>query len=171
MKNVILIGLRGSGKTRVGAALAARLGWAFVDTDDLIERTRQRSIAEIFSSEGEAAFRSLEVETIASVARGCRQVISAGGGAVLSARNRRLLRNAGICVWLTAPPEVLNARMESDPRTASSRPALTGQAGLAEMRWLLEQRRGLYAEVAHHDVDTTGRTVEQVVEAVLALLD
>ena len=163
MKNIILIGLRGSGKTRVGAALAARLGWAFVDTDDLIERTKQRSIAEIFTAEGEAAFRSLEVETIADVARGCRRVISVGGGAVLSARNRRLLRNAGICV--------LNARMESDPRTASSRPALTEQAGLAEMRWLLEQRRGLYAEVAHHEVDTTGRTVEQVVEAVLAVLD
>lgn len=169
-RNIVLIGLRGSGKTAVGRQLAAILGWVRVDTDELIEERSGRSIAEVFAADGEAAFRKLEAELVADVARGERQIISVGGGAVLSEVNRAALRAAGICVWLTAPPEELHTRLQSDSRTATTRPPLTERAALDELRHLLEQRTPLYAALADHIVDTAGRSVAQVVDEVLGLL-
>ncbi len=170
-RNIILIGCRGCGKSSVGRELALRLGWPLVDTDERIETTAGRSIREIFEQDGEAAFRRLETKVIAQVALGSRQVISAGGGAVLSEPNRRTLRAAGLCVWLTAPPEELHRRMLGDPRSDATRPALTDREGLGEVRHLLEQREPLYAALAHHVVETAGRSIGQVVDDVLALLD
>lgn len=169
-RNIVLIGLRGSGKTAVGRQLAAILGWVRIDTDELIEERGGRSIAEIFATEGEAGFRRVEAEVVAEVARGAGQVMSVGGGAVLSEGNRAALRAAGICVWLTAPPEELHARLGHDPRTPATRPPLTERAALDELRHLLVQRRPLYAALADHVVDTTGRSVAQVVDEVLGLL-
>jgi shikimate kinase len=169
-RNVILIGYRGCGKTSVGRLLATRLGWTLVDTDERIEAAAGRSIRDIFAQGGEAAFRRLEADAVAEVARGTRQVISVGGGAVLSEDNRRTLRAAGVRVWLTAPAEELYRRMRGDPRDARTRPALTGRGGLDEVRHLLAEREPLYAELADHVVPTGQRSVEQVVEAILAAL-
>ena len=86
-KNIVLIGYRGSGKTSVGRLLADRLGWAFVDTDDLIESQAGTSIADIFATEGEAGFRAREREAIAKATQDARRVIAVGGGAVTDRRN------------------------------------------------------------------------------------
>jgi shikimate kinase len=169
-RNIILIGLRGCGKSSVGRELALRLGWPLVDTDKRIEATAGRSIREIFKQDGEASFRSLEAAVIAQVVQGSEQVISVGGGAVLSEPNRQALRAAGLCVWLTAPPEELYRRMLGDPRNHATRPALTDRDVLDEVRHLLKQREPLYAGLAHHVVETGGRPIGQVVDAVLALL-
>ena len=144
VRNVILIGYRGCGKTCVGREVAARLGWTFVDTDERIE-AQGRSIRQIFEQEGEPFFRRLETDVIAEVTRGTEQVIAVGGGAVLSEANRTALRAAGLCIWLTAPVAELHRRSLADPRSLATRPALTPRSGLDEIRHLLAQREPLYA--------------------------
>ena len=169
-RNLILIGARGCGKTSVGQELARRLAWTFIDTDQRIEAVAGRTIRDIFAQDGEPAFRRLETEAIAEGLRGQQQVFSVGGGAVRSAANRAALRAGGHCIWLTAPPEELYCRVQNDPSTATSRPPLTGLAGLDEARHLLAERAPLYAATAHCVVSTDGLSVVQVVEAVLAAI-
>ncbi len=167
-RNVVLIGLRGCGKTSVGPLLAQRWNWHFTDTDALIAAQQQRTIADIISTDGEPAFRLLEADVIADVVRGDQQVISVGGGAVGGQRNRDLLHAAGICVWLTAPPETLLARIQADPQSAHQRPPLRAAGGLAEVRALLQERQPLYSSLAGHTINTVGLSVEQVADAVAA---
>ncbi|MBN2446541.1 MAG: shikimate kinase [Phycisphaerae bacterium] len=165
--NVVLIGYRGSGKTSVGRAIATRLGWDFIDTDEMIEAEAGRSVREIFEADGETGFRKLEAAAIERVASGRHQVISVGGGAVLAAENRRHLRAAGRCVWLTAPAAVLHARMGADPLNASLRPALTSEGGLEEVIHVLAAREPLYHELADCIIDTESRTIDELAELVL----
>jgi shikimate kinase len=165
--NVILIGYRGCGKTCVGRELAARLRRAYVDTDALVEAAAGQCIRDIFAQAGERHFRMLETRVISQVAAKSGQVIAVGGGAVLSAANRAALCRAGICVWLTAPATELYRRLETDPRSGGTRPALTARGGLAEVRHLLAQRRPLYAALADHVVPTRARSISDVVTAVL----
>jgi shikimate kinase len=167
-RNLILIGFRGCGKTSVGRELAARLHWAFVDTDAQIEAAAGRSIREIFKQDGEAAFRQFETRAIAEVTQATKQVIAVGGGAILSPDNRALLRSAGVCVWLTAPAAELLGRTQTDPRTGALRPRLTELSELEEVRHLLAERDPLYAAVEHHVVETRARSVPEVADAVLS---
>jgi shikimate kinase len=167
--NIVLIGYRGAGKTTIGAMLAQSLGWRFVDTDDLVEAAAGLTIVEIFRQRGEQGFRTLEAEAVRQSVGRRQQVISAGGGAVHSEENRRLLRGAGLCVWLTAPADELCQRLMADPRTASTRPALTRAGGLAEIQRLLPIREPLYAATAHHTISTAGRSMADVIDEVLAL--
>lgn len=169
-RNLILIGYRGCGKSAVGRALSAKLGWPHIDTDQEIERNAGRTIAAIFADEGEAAFRALESAAVAAVATGCGQVISVGGGAVLREENRAALRGAGTVVWLTAPVDLLLARMQTDPQTAQTRPALTTKSAAEEIRHLLGLREPLYASLADHIVATEQQSIPQVVAAILAAL-
>jgi shikimate kinase len=169
-RNLVLIGYRGCGKTAVGRVVAQRCGWAFVDTDERIVVAAGRTIRDIFAADGEPAFRQLESAVIAEVCRATHQVISVGGGAILSAQNRIRLRSAGACIWLTAPPAELFRRMQADPHDAATRPALTAAGGLAEVRHLLAQREPLYALLAQHVVDTTGRSVAEVADNILTRL-
>jgi shikimate kinase len=168
--SIVLIGYRGAGKSAVGREVARRLGWEFIDTDAEIERRCGKCIADIFAQEGEQYFRQIEQTVVAEATRAVRRVLSVGGGAVLSEQNRTALRAAGVCVWLTAPAEELHRRLAADPRSASTRPALTDRAGLDEVRHLLAQREPLYAGLAEHVVPTTGRSSAEVADAILALL-
>lgn len=165
-QNVIFIGLRGSGKSAVARRLAELLGFEAVDTDDLIEQRAGHTIREIFETDGETAFRNLETETLDALTRRSGQVISVGGGAILTEHNRQLLRQAGTCIWLTATPEELHRRVQTDARTATQRPALTELSGLEEIRQLAQTREPLYRATAHHVVDTTGRNLDEVTKAV-----
>jgi shikimate kinase len=151
--NIVLIGYRGSGKSAVGRALAQRLGWPFVDTDSVIERQAGSTIREIFAAQGEAVFRDLEATAIAQVAARDAQVIGAGGGAILRETNVAALRRNAKVVWLTASPEVLWSRIQSDSTTAASRPNLTSSGGLEEVRQVLEQRTPLYESAADLVID------------------
>lgn len=168
--NLILIGYRGSGKTCVGRQIAAVTGRAFVDTDDLIETAAGRTISRIFESDGESEFRRLEAEAIRSVAARSRQVISVGGGAVLSEQNRAALRTAGLCVWLRASPDVLWRRIEPDEQNAARRPALTAAPGADEVRQLLADRQQYYAELAHESLDTDSLDVSQAAERIIEMM-
>lgn len=164
---IFLIGYRGSGKTTVGRALAARLGWDFVDADERIESAAGMSIKDIFRTAGEPAFRDLESSTLAHLAALTRTVVATGGGAVLRDQNRTLLR-AGFVVWLTASPETLTARIETDPTTATRRPNLTAAGGVDEVRALLAVRTPYYSQVADFVADAEHLSPDAAADAILA---
>lgn len=122
---IYLVGFMGSGKSTVGRTLAHRLGWNFFDIDSEIERAENRTIAEIFASSGEPEFRRLETETIRrhvqSIERGRPAVIALGGGAFAEARNRELLKNNGVTVWLDCGFEMVERRAARDPNRPLAR--------------------------------------------------
>lgn len=162
-----LIGYRATGKTTLARLLAGRLGWDWIDADVEIEQRAGCSIARIFAEQGEAAFRDLEAQVIADLCRRSRLVLAAGGGAPLRPENRQAMRAAGKVVWLQATPETVHRRMTGDATTAGRRPNLTQQGGLAEIVHLLQQREPIYRQTADLEVDTEGKSPEQLVGEIL----
>ena len=158
----------GAGKSTVGARCAERLGRPFVDIDDVIVVNAGRSVAEIFADEGEAGFRARERAAIDDVMASPSPVVAAcGGGAVLDADNRRRVRAHGCVVWLTADPDTLAARVGAGSARAQ-RPLLAGDAApAATLERLAEVRAPAYEAAAHTTVDTAGRTIDDVTDAVL----
>jgi shikimate dehydrogenase len=161
---VVLIGYRGAGKTTVGKMIARRLSLPFLDTDVLIEEVTGMPIPAIFASAGEAAFRSLEREVIASLAD-FFGVIATGGGAVLDPENVRSLRRGGTIVLLEAGPEEVLTRV-----AGSDRPPLTGLPPEDEVRALLQMRRPFYLAAADICVRTGGRSPDMVADDVVSRL-
>lgn len=163
-RNIILFGFMGTGKTRVGRAVAERLGMTYVDLDDLIEARERTTISEIFATKGEPYFRRVESEVAAEAARLDGHVIATGGGVVLNEENIRVLERRGVGVCLSAAPETIFERV----RDETHRPLLAVADPLAKIRGLLASRAPHYAKVAHQ-VETTGKPVEAVVEEVVAI--
>ena len=159
---IVLIGFRGCGKSTVGPELSELVGGGFVDTDELISRHVGLSIATIFEREGESGFRRHEREAISRAIAEEPAVLSVGGGAVLHPQNVLALRAAGKLAWLTAPPEVLWARIQSDPATCESRPDLTALTGLDEVRYLLIERESHYRKAADLAVETADRSPHDI---------
>lgn len=126
MTHLYLVGYRGSGKSSVGAVIAKRLVLPFFDADTVLEMDAGKSIRDIFITEGEGGFRDRESATLRKLAGLNRAVIATGGGVILRAENRELLRTTGMVVWLTAPAELLWDRISIDPMTAVRRPNLAG---------------------------------------------
>jgi shikimate kinase len=169
MAQVILTGFMGTGKTEVGRRLARATSRAFVDTDNLVEVAAGRSIPEIFAAEGEDRFRALEREAVRQAVAVPDAVVATGGGALLDSESRRLLLAAGPVVCLTATAEEIHRRVEA---SAGERPLLTaGGPGerLAKIRALLETRDASY-RMATHRIDTTGRSVDEVVAEIRSLV-
>lgn len=164
--NLILIGYRGAGKTTTGEILAKRLGWHFVDLDDMICRRAGKTIAEIFSTEGEEGFRRRERETCELLRKSRNQVIALGGGTLTEQDNRNLVKRIGKAVWLRAPAAVLWSRISRDKSSASRRPNLTTDGGLDEVEKTLRQREPIYESAAVHIVETTVDSPEEVAEAI-----
>ena len=165
-KHLVLVGLMGAGKTTVGERCAELLDRAFLDTDQLVEANTRMGVAEIFAHHGEQQFRVLERDAIADAcASPVPLVIACGGGAVLDPENRRQLRTAGVVVWLQASAEVLGARVDAD--AGSSRPLLAGAPPTATLERLRASREPSYEAVAHVQIDTEGRTVDEVAAAVI----
>jgi shikimate kinase len=166
--HVILTGFMATGKSEVGRRLARRLGRPFVDTDGLVEAAAGRSVAEIFAADGEARFRALEREAVEQACGVPDAVVATGGGTLLDAENRRRLAAVGPIICLSASPDDILRRVV-DP---SSRPLLAANGGgdrRERVRALLAERAPVYA-LATHAVDTSGLSVDQVVERVQALV-
>ena len=163
MGNVVLVGFMGTGKTTVGKAVASKLGYSFVDVDDMIEKEQGVSISRIFSELGESYFRLLERDMVKSLAMKDRLVISAGGGAVLDTRNVDDLKRVGPLVCLVASPEEILKRVGG----STTRPLLRVPDPLGKIREMLEDRAPFYA-LADVTVDTTGCKVDEVAEKVFA---
>ena len=167
-RHLVLVGLMGAGKSTVGARCAERLGRAFVDVDDVVEVHAGRAVADIFATDGEAAFRALERAALADVcASPAPLVIACGGGAMGDADNRHAVRASGCVIWLTADPDTLAARVGAGT-ARSQRPLLAGDAApAATLERLASVRAPAYEAAAHATVDTTGRTIDDVTDAVL----
>jgi len=166
--HLVLVGFRGAGKTSVGRVLSGRLGWAFIDTDEIVMTDSGLSIADLFAAEGETGFRKREVEAIKRAVATEPAIISAGGGAVLDEDNMRRLKARGAVIWLRAQAETLAARIEGDPLTRDKRPRLTNKNRRAEVRALLTQREPIYQRWADLEISTEGRSVEAVSDEIIA---
>lgn len=155
--------MMGAGKSVVGAALARRTGYRFVDLDREIERAAGRPVAEIFAEEGEASFRATEEKLLHELLGGTEDlVLSAGGGVVLSAANRRVLHDGATVVWLRARPDTLVERL-GDGR---GRPLLAGPDLASRICDLDAQRRDHYEAVADVVVDVDDLSPAEIVRTI-----
>ena len=163
MKSIILIGFMGTGKSRVGKELAKKLGWRFLDTDDLIEEKCGMKIKEIFKKFGEKYFRDRESEAARKVGRLKGTVIATGGGIVLREKNIKNLRKNGILICLTSKPEVILKRIGK----SNKRPLLAPKRedALFQIRSILKKRKPYYAQ-ADYVINTSNLRVREVVERI-----
>nr|WP_326185192.1 shikimate kinase [uncultured Oscillibacter sp.] len=166
MKNIILIGMPGTGKSVVGRALAERLGYAFVDVDDLIAEDAGMSLAELLRAGGLEAFLAVEDRIGRELDRE-NAVIATGGSMVLSAEAMAHLKENGVAVWLETPFSQITERMPEDLTDRG----IAAPSGMT-LREIYEQRAPLYARYADLIVasrdgeDDTARQVEEVMRTV-----
>ncbi len=163
VRNLILIGMMGSGKSTVGRRLAAVLGRHFVDADHELERRCGVPIATIFELEGEAGFRRREAALIAELVEPASLVLATGGGAVTDPESRRLMHARGHVIFLEASVADLWQRLRRD----RSRPMLATADPKARLQSLLEARDPLYRETAHQRVLTGRQPVARTVAEIL----
>lgn len=168
--NVALIGYRGTGKSHVARLLAQRLGWTAIDADDWVEEQAGRSIADIFATSGEPAFRDLETAAVRELTSRDNHILAMGGGVILREENRQLMADRCQVVWLTASPETIAKRITTDQTTHTRRPSLTGKSITEEIEEVLSARLPLYKQCANVTIDTDGITPQGVAEAILAQL-
>ncbi len=165
MKNIVLIGFMGTGKSSTGRLLAGRLGRQFVDIDRRIEQESGLAISEMFARHGEAYFRAKEKEMIARVARYRRAVIATGGGVVLDPANMEQLRAGGVIVCLTA---TVAAILERTGRR-TTRPLLARPDREEVIARLLAERAPFYA-AADFTIDTSTLSPRLAVEKIIRFL-
>jgi shikimate kinase len=165
--NIVLIGYRGTGKSTVGRLLAARLGRELVSTDAEIVKRAQRTIPEIVAQQGWDYFRDLESDVCRELAGRDQLVIDTGGGAILRTQNVEALKKDGTLFWLTASIETIVKRIGGD----SQRPSLTGTKSFVdEIQDVLRERTPKYQAAADHTIVTDDRSINQLIETVLALV-
>jgi shikimate kinase len=155
----------GAGKTRVGKRLAERLGLEFVDADQAIEAETGKSIAELFATIGESAFREGERRMIARLLEGSIAVIATGGGAYMDERTRAAIREKGLSLWLRADLDTLVARTSRSNR----RPLLEGTDKRAKLDELMALRYPVYAQ-ADLVIDSLNGPVEHTTDAAMEIL-
>jgi shikimate kinase len=163
VRNLILVGFMGSGKSSVGREIARRCQLRFLDTDSMIRKKCGKSISEIFAVDGEAAFREEEHQALLSLRGAHQSVIATGGGIVLASRNRSLLRSLGAVIWLTAEEEVIWERVSRK----STRPLLQTDDPRSTVTKLMAVRNPLYHETAHVTIDTSVLSHQEVATRVL----
>ena len=162
MENIILTGFMGTGKSSVGKILAERLGYRFIDIDEMIEAGSGLTVIEIFASHGEQHFRALETEMLKRLESERELVVSTGGGAVIDPENRRRMRSAGKVVNLFASAETIKNRLTGDV----ARPLLQGDKSLEKIIALITEREQFY-EDADIRIDTTAKKIEDIVSQIL----
>ena len=167
--NIVLTGFMGVGKTAVGREVAARLGRKFVDMDAVIAARAGLSIPEIFSQQGEAAFREMEAGLVRELAGQRGLVIATGGGALVDVGNRERMARTGLVVCLTAGVDDILARVGGE-EAGARRPLLAGPDARARAMDLLERRAAAYAEIPFH-IATDGRGVQETADEVIALAE
>lgn len=168
-RTVVLIGMMGAGKTTIGRRLAPRLGLRFFDADEEIQKAAGMSVADLFAAHGEASFRAGEAQVIARLLGGPPHVLATGGGAILNAETRRLIKERAISVWIKADVETLLKRATR----RDTRPLLRSGDARETLSRLLGSRAALYAEADLTIESAPGphsRTVDAIVEALRPLV-
>ena len=164
---VALVGLPGSGKSTVSKQLAKLLHCKVIDSDALIEEYVGCSIAQYFEREGQDAFRDLETQALQEIVQMQESmVLATGGGIILRAANRALLKERCFVVYLHAEPAQLYVRLKND----RTRPLLQNTDILAKLDELYSERHSLYTEVAHLQVESTLQSAQVLAEQIAASL-
>ncbi len=160
MRNIILVGFMGSGKSSIGRLLHQSLGYQLIDTDRAIEEQTGKTITDIFSQEGETTFRDLETNLLKELtsAKTSKHIISTGGGMVCRPENRALLRQLGFVVWLKCSTEEIYNRTSKN----SDRPLLQCKDPMQAIKELFKKRSPFYEQTAHLEVNTTGLSLDEV---------
>ncbi|MFH1798037.1 MAG: shikimate kinase [Candidatus Omnitrophota bacterium] len=161
MKNIILVGFMGTGKTAAAKAFSETTGMPYFSSDELIEKREGRAISEIFREEGESYFRKIEKQVIEQLSGKGGQIIDAGGGVVLDEENIINLKKNGIMISLWADPEVIYQRT----KTSGERPILNVPDPRKKIKELLEHRKPFYEKADFH-IDTTNLKVAEIVEKI-----
>jgi shikimate kinase len=162
MKNIILTGFMGTGKTAVGRRLAMLLNMELIDVDTEIEKSQQMTINEIFKQFGEPGFREIETDMIQKLSERRDVIISTGGGAVLKQKNMDALRKQGIIICLMASPQTILKRTSHN----SNRPLLKVEDPFEKIKELLNFRKPFY-EKADILIDTEDKTPLQIAEEII----
>ena len=162
LDNLVLIGFMGTGKSSVGRLVAAQLHYDFIDTDELIEKRVGKTITQIFTQQGEAAFREIERQLVEEMDTWRKKVISAGGGLPASEINLASMKKHSLVICLWASPESIWERV----RNQSHRPLLKDPDPLSRIRTLLGERTPFYRQ-ADVLVNTGMRSIKEVTQQVL----
>ena len=141
-RNIFLIGMMGSGKSQTGPDLAKMINYAFVDTDDVIEKASKQSIVDIFEKDGEKVFRDLEKQVLKEISQHHSLVIATGGGLVTVPENWGILHQ-GIVIWLDLDLKRSIKRIESDDK---KRPLLNDDDLSKTFSQIYESRKPMYLE-------------------------
>ncbi|MCL2818794.1 MAG: shikimate kinase [Actinomycetia bacterium] len=166
-RNIAFIGFMGSGKTSVSSELAKRLDTASLDTDKIVEALAGMSVAQIFETGGESAFRTMETNVLGqALTMGQPTPVACGGGAILDPVNVELLKDHAYVIYLKVDPDQIRARID-DP---STRPLIKAMSEPNELAELLASREVLYEDAADTSIDTTGFSIAEVVDRVEAIL-
>lgn len=165
-KNIVLIGMPGAYKTTVGKAFGFRAGMLPVDTDQFIEYEVACSIAEIFKRCGEEYFRKLESNVIRRLVDMENAVMSVGGGGVLLAENRKIMRKHAYVVWLEVSPVTVYERLYA---SSEKRPLLM-PLSLDKIENMYKERKKIYTSAAHARLVTDGKTAEEVTSELCELI-
>jgi shikimate kinase len=164
---ISLIGMPGVGKSTVGRQIAKRLARTFVDTDSVFEQRTGEAIRSFFDREGEDAFRAIEQEILAELPLVDGLVLATGGGAVLRAANRQVLRQRSTVIYLRSSPDDLFRRLRHD----TQRPLLQVADPLGRLRDLYVQRDPLYRSTAHFVLETGRPSMPMLVNMILMQLE
>lgn len=166
MKNIVLIGFMGAGKSLISNKLGMILKRQVVSTDNRIEQSQHKAISEIFQNFGEAYFRGIERKVIKEICEKTGLIIDCGGGAILDVVNVSNLKKNGLLIYLSTTPEVIYKRVKDQRH----RPLLNAPDPLKKIKELLAIRKPHYEQAANYCVDTTDKNADQVVEAILKFL-
>ena len=163
MKNIVLTGLMGSGKTSVGKVLAQKnTEFEFVDIDEQIEKFQNMKIEKIFKNYGERFFRELEASFIKKYSMKSSKIISTGGGACENIKNIEALQERGVLFYLETTPQTLYERLKND----KTRPKLQNTDVLKTLKDLLKKRENNY-NLADFSIKTDNRTVEEIADEII----
>ena len=166
--NTVLIGYMGSGKSTVARIMADRYRLRLLDTDTMIEKSRGKSISQIFAEEGEAAFRQMETQCLKRIAdaKADHLIVASGGGAVLREENQALLKEIGKVVYLKVTPETAYNRVKG---SAASRPLLQGADPYGQIVRMLAERENAYLRASDIIIATDDLTAETIADRVFDL--
>jgi len=161
MKNIVLVGFMGTGKTVIAKALSKKLNLKYVSTDDLIEKKENASIPDIFAKKGEKYFRKVEKDTVKEVSSTEGVVIDAGGGVIIDPENVESLKKKSILICLWADPEVILERT----KRYTHRPLLNVDDPVAKINELLAFRKPFYERADYH-INTSSMSIEGVIKEI-----
>lgn len=160
MHNIVLIGFMGCGKSTVGRELHKKLGYHFIDTDQVIEKQTGISIPEIFKQDGEEAFRELETNVLKEIIhqKTNHHIIATGGGMPIRDENQPLIKQLGFTVLLSCSPQKILERTSKN----ANRPLLNGPNPLEKIISILNQRSPIYKKSSHIEINTSSLDLNEI---------